>query len=146
MSLFFKGEKVEAVLFSPLQGKMMYNGKPAAGAKIKLWVAWKDKEGETELYYVDDQGNFNIPKKTVIYKDNPLVQLSVGQEVTVEYQGKEILIWKAGKSSSHLFGELGGQPVGLTCELANNEEMTAHLDHALVKTLCKWQHLKTLED
>ncbi len=145
MSIFFKGKKVEAVLFSPLEGKMTYQGKPAAGATIKLWVAWKDKEGETEIYYTDDQGNFKIPQKTVVYNDNPLAQLSVGQEVTVEYQGKEILIWSAGKSSSHLFGELGGQPIGVTCELTN-EKMTAHLDHALVETLCEWQHLKALED
>jgi len=36
MSIFFKGKKVEAVLFSPLEGKMTYQGKPAAGATIKL--------------------------------------------------------------------------------------------------------------
>ncbi len=145
MSFFFKGQEVEAVLFSPLEGKITYQGKPAAGAKIKLWVAWKDEEGETEFYYVDDQGNFSIPKKIVTYKENPLVQLSVGQEITVEYQGKEILIWSAGKSSSHLFGELGGKPIGLSCELTN-EQMTPHLDHSLAKTLCEWKQLESLED
>ena len=143
MSFFFKGKEVEAVLFSPLEGTLTYQGKPAANAKLKLWIAWKDQEGETDVYYADDQGHFTIPKKTVRYKDNPLVQLSVGQEITVEYQGRETLIWRVGKISSHLFGELGGRPVGLTCELTN-EEMTAHLDHALVKTLCEWQELKAL--
>ncbi|MEW5756921.1 MAG: DUF6795 domain-containing protein [Pseudomonadota bacterium] len=145
MSIFFKGKEVEAVLFSPLEGKITYQGKPAAGAKIMRWVAWKDTDGETDVFYADNQGKFNIPKKTIIYKENPLVQISIGQELTVEYQGKRTLIWKAGKSSSHLFGELGGQPVGLTCELTK-EEMTAHLEHALVETLCEWENLKSYKE
>ncbi len=145
MSIFSKGQEVEAVLFSPMEGKMTYNGKPAAGASIKLWVAWQDKEGETDEYTVDDNGYFSIPKKTVTYKANPLSQISVGQEVIVKYEGREILIWKAGKSNTYLFGELGGQPIGLTCELTK-DEMSAHFEYALVKTLCEWQHLEKLED
>ena len=145
MSFFFKGEEVEAVLFSPMEGKITHQGKPAADAKLKLWTAWKDKTSETEFYYADEHGYFSIPKKTVIYKHTPLAQLSIGQEVTVEYQGKEFLIWKAGKSSLHLFGELGGQPVGFICELTN-ENMNAHLDHALIETRCEWRQLNQMEE
>lgn len=36
MAIFFGGEKVEAVLFSPLEGKLTFEGKPASGAKINL--------------------------------------------------------------------------------------------------------------
>lgn len=145
MSLFFGGEKVEAVLFSPLEGKLTFKGKPAAGAKIKLWFAWKDQEGESEYFTADDKGYFSIPKKTVVYKQNPLAQISIGQTVTVDFNGQEYLIWRGGKSSTHLYGELGGQPKNLTCELTT-EEMDAHLEHALIETLCKWDELTKEDD
>lgn len=140
MSLFFGGEKVEAVLFSPLEGKLTFKGNPASGAKIKLWFAWKDQEGESEHFTADDNGYFSIPKKTVTYKQSALAQISIGQMVTVDFNGQEYLIWRGGKSSTHLNGELGGQPKNLTCELTT-EEMDAHLEHALIETLCKWEEL-----
>jgi hypothetical protein len=97
MSLFFGGEKKEAVLFSPLEGKLTFKGKPAAGARLKLWTAWKDQEGESEYFTADDEGFFFIPEKTIAYKQNPLSQMSIGQTVTVEYNGQEYLIWRGGQ-------------------------------------------------
>ncbi len=140
MSLFFGGEKKEAVLFSPLEGKLTFNGKPAAGAKLKLWLAWKDQKGEHEYFTADTEGFFSIPQKTVLYKQNPLAQISIGQMLTVEFNGEEYLIWKAGKTSTHLFGELGGRPENVVCELTK-EEMDTHLDHSLLETLCVWENL-----
>lgn len=140
MSLFFGGEKAEAVLFSPLEGQLTFNGKPAAGAKIKLWLAWKDQEGESEYFTTDDNGYFTIPKKTVMYKKNPLAQISIGQTLTVEYNNQQVLIWKAGKTSIHLYGELGGRPEGITCELTR-DEMDAYLEKSLLETTCVWKHL-----
>ena len=122
MSFFFKGQEVEAVLFSPLEGKITYQGKPAAGAKIKLWVAWKDEEGETESYQTDDQGNFSIPKKTMTYKRNPLAQLVIKQRLTVFFEGKEFDIWEFSKMEEAIYTELGGRPENLTCELTNDEK------------------------
>lgn len=142
MSLFFGGEKKEAVLFSPLEGKLTFNGKPAAGAKLKLWLAWKDQEGESEYFSVDDNGFFSIPKRTVTYKENPLAQMSIGQMATVEFNGENYLIWRGGKSNTHIYGELGGRPENVTCELTK-EELDAHLDHALIKTRCVWKSLNT---
>jgi hypothetical protein len=137
MSIFFGGEKTEVVLFSPLEGKLTYNGKPAAGAKLRLWIAWKDQEGETESFTADEHGQFSIPKRTTVYRKTPLAQLSVGQTITVEYSGNEYLIWKAGKSSPELYGELGGRPQNVHCELTK-QEMDVHLEHSLLETLCEW--------
>ena len=142
MSLFFGGEKVKAVLFSPLSGQITYKGKPASGAVLKLWIAWKDQEGETEIFNTDEDGNFSIPAKIIEYKSSTLAQISIGQMITVEYKGGEYTIWKAGKSSTHLYGELGGRPENLVCELSK-EEMDTHLDSALLETLCVWTKLNT---
>jgi hypothetical protein len=143
MTLIFGGEKIEAVLFSPLEGQVTFNGKPAAGAKLKLWLAWKDQAGGTEVFYADQNGYFSIPKKVVQYRQNPLAQISIGQTVTAEYQGRDYLIWKGGKSSTHLYGELGGKPIQVTCELTE-DEMQPFLEHALVETICQWKSLEKI--
>lgn len=140
-----KGEEVDAVLFSPLEGQLLYRGQPASGAVLSRWVAWKDRKGEIDTFEADEQGYFSIPKKTVRYRDNPLVQISIGQSVRVQYKGEEVEIWSAGKSSIHLYGELGGRPIELTCELTRTE-MDHHLDFALVGTLCQWNDFEPVEE
>jgi len=145
MSFLFGGEKVEAVLFSPLAGKITYKGKPASSAVLKLWIAWKDQKGETEIFNADEEGNFSIPANIIKYKSSALAQISIAQMITVEYKGGEYTIWKAGKSSTHLYGELGGRPEGLVCELTK-EEMDTHLDNSLLETLCVWTKLDSEKD
>jgi len=144
MSIFFKGKEVEAVLFSPLEGKMTYQGKPAAGATIKLWVAWKDKEGQTEEYTVGDNGDFSIPKKTVVYKANPLAQLVIKQKLTVFFEGQEFNIWALSKMEEAVFTELGGKPINFTCELTNDEK-TVRGNRSLGGTRCTWESLEKVE-
>lgn len=138
MSLFFGGEKVEAVLFSSLEGKLTVEGKPAAGAKIKLWFAWKDKEGEFHHYTADDNGFFSIPVHTVSYKQNFLAQLVVSQEITVEHKGKEYEMWSMSKMDPAEFTELGVKPVNLRCELTNELE-TIRGNNSLGGTVCNWE-------
>ncbi|MGQ9425241.1 DUF6795 domain-containing protein [Gilvimarinus sp. F26214L] len=138
----FKGEKVEAVLFSPLEGTLLYRGEPAAGATLKRWVAWKDERGEVDTFIADDNGRFELPEKTARYRDDPLAQISIGQSVTVEYGGESFKIWDAGKSTTDLYGELGGRPIGLKCEITRRE-VDHHVDIGLVSTICQWDRLET---
>jgi len=140
MSLFTKGKEVEAVLFSPLEGKITYQGKPVTGAKIKLKVAWKDQDGETEFYQTDNQGNFNIPKKTMTYTENPLVQLVIKQRLTVFFENQEFYIWRLSKMEEAIFTELGGRPINLICELTNDER-TVRGNGSLGGTRCTWDAL-----
>lgn len=140
MSLFFGGEKVEAVLFSPLEGKLTFNGKPASGAKIKLWFAWKDQEGEFHHYTADENGFFSIPAHTASYKQNFLAQLVISQEITVEHEGQTYEMWVMSKMDPAAFTELGGEAVNLICELTN-ELTTIRGNHSLGGTACTWDSL-----
>ena len=140
MSFFFKGEEVEAVLFSPMEGKITYQGKPAAVAKLKLWTAWKDKTGETEFYYADEHGVFSIPKKTMTYQRNPLAQLVIKQRITVYFEGQEFIMWEFSKKEEAEFTELGGKPINLTCELTDDER-TVRGNRSLGGTNCIWDAL-----
>jgi len=144
LNLFNKGKKIEAVLFSPLEGVITFEGRPASGAKIKRKVAWKDKEGEIDYFTTDEKGHFSIPIKTAEYRDSPYAQISIRQKLTVEFKGKEYMIWRAGKSTTHLYGELGGRPVNLVCELTK-EKLDFHPGFSLLKTLCVWNELDQSE-
>jgi hypothetical protein len=140
MSLFFGGEKVEAVLFSPLEGKLTFNGKPAAGAKIDLWIKWKNTEGEHFDFTADENGFFHIPQKVASYKESALAQIVITQEITVEYSNESYLIWTLSKTSTHQFGELGGKASNLTCELTNDLE-AIRTDDILMGTSCSWDSI-----
>ena len=140
MSLFFGGEKKEAVLFSPLEGKITFNGKPAAGAKVKLWFAWQDKEGEFFYYNTDENGFFKIPGHTTTYKETPLAQLVITQEIIVEHEGKPYEMWSMSKMDPSIFSELGGEPINLRCELTN-DLTTVRGNHSLGGTACTWDSL-----
>lgn len=138
MGLFFGREKVEAVLFSPLEGKITVEGKPAAQAKLKLWYGWKDTKGETFHYTADDDGFFKIPKHTAMYKPFFLAQLVISQELTVEYEGTSHQVWLMSKKDPAEFTELGAKPINLTCEL-NNELTTVKGIWSSGGTKCKWE-------
>lgn len=141
MSLFSKAKEVEITLFSPLEGNITYGGKPAAGAKIKLWIKWKDQDGETQVFTADDNGQFKIPGIKSTYKDNPLAQLVITQEITVEYEGNSTLIWTLSRTSSDEFGELGGVPSSFTCELSD-ELAVYKIDETSLATNCQWELAK----
>lgn len=138
MSLFFGGEKSEIVVFSPLEGRLLFKGDPAPNADISVWISWKDKKGETLHYKTDENGYFSIPQKTALYKDNALVQLVITQEITVEYGGENHLIWTLSKTDGGLNVEFGGEPKNLTCELTEGLN-TIRTDEVLMGTKCNWE-------
>lgn len=137
MPLFFGRKKVEAVIFSPLEGHLTFEGRPAAGAKIKLWYAWKDTKGETFHYIADNNGFFKIPKHTSMYKPFFLAQLVISQELTVEYEGIPHQVWLMSKKDPAEFTELGVNPTNLICELSNELAIIRSIE-SLGGTKCTW--------
>lgn len=141
MSLFFGGEKKEVVLFSPLEGKITFQGKPLVNAKIKLHLSWKDQTGESFYYTTDKDGFFKIPKHTSEYKESPLAQLVIRQELTVEHSGNTYEMWVMSKMKPAEFTELGGEAVGVVCEISN-ELTTVRGIGSLGGVACTWELLK----
>lgn len=136
MAFFNKAEK-EAVLFSPLEGHLLFNGKPASNAKITLWIKWKDIKGDFFHFKADENGYFSIPEKKSYYKENPLAQIVITQEITVEYNNETYLIWTLSKTSTLIYEEFGGKPDNLKCELLDDLEAT-RTNNILMGTNCKW--------
>ena len=107
-------------------------------------MAWKDKEGQTKHYIVGENGEFNIPKKTVMYNANPLTQLLIKQKLTVFFEDQEFDIWTLSKMEEAAFTELGGKPINLTCELTNDER-TVRGNRSLGGTKCTWESLEEVK-
>lgn len=142
MSLLFG---TDVVLFSPLEGQITYEGKPVENAQIIRLVRWKDKAGKTEVFNADESGYFKIPLMRDKVRIPPLVEFVVHQRLTVVVDEKEYVIWAMGKGSTDLFGELGGKPEGLTCELTDSRERI-EVDDGLLVTSCKWEQIVSTED
>jgi hypothetical protein len=131
----------EVVIFSPMQGQITHNGKPVANAKITRWLKWKDPEGETEIFYTDENGYFELPIKTDVVTLGKFTTFVMHQEINVLHNDEKFPIWVMGKSSKEKFGELGGVPTNLHCELANDISRV-EVENGLLGTTCTWTLIK----
>ena len=137
MSLLFG---TEVVLFSPMEGKITFEGKPAANAKIVRTIIWKGDAGETDTFYTSEDGSFTLPLKRTKVRIPPLAEFVLTQEVSVLYEGKEFIIWVKSKQELGEYGELGGRPENLRCELTDDEVYLEDFN-GLFTTSCKWDSI-----
>jgi len=131
----------EVVLFSPMEGKLTFEGKPAANAKIVRTIIWKGDEGETDTFYTSEDGSFALPLKRTKVRIPPLAEFRVIQEINVFYENQEFMVWVKGKSDTTEFGELGGIPQNLRCELTD-ESVRIDDFGDLFGTSCKWDSIE----
>jgi len=136
----------EVVVSSPLEGILTINGKPASDIKIERKLSWHDKSESVEDFVVtNSQGHFTLPLVKKSIKISNLVHFVVSQEINAIHNGEKVLIWYMGKSSKIEFGELGGEPVNLKCELSSDEIVTRDYKNPLM-TRCTWDSLKPSEE
>jgi hypothetical protein len=141
MSIFENNSKrLKVVLFSAMEGKITFEGKSLPNTKIELWTAWEDKDGQTDVFYSDEEGRFTIPEKSVMYKPFFLVQLVIKQKLTVFHEGEPTMVWYFSKKEPDAYTELDGRPEGLICELSD-DPVIIRGNRSAGKTLCKWDTL-----
>lgn len=110
------------VIFSAVQGRVLDNGKPVAGAQIERefkW-AWKDETG-TDATTTGADGAFALP---AIERSSFLGSLLphepvIRQSITIRHAGKAYEAWLHNKHSYADNAELGGRPIRLVCRLEN---------------------------
>ncbi|GLR71926.1 hypothetical protein GCM10007852_28340 [Agaribacter marinus] len=111
------------VLFSPVSGVVELNGEPVEGANIVHNYKWKD-EVFSEEKMTDPSGEFSFPVKTQqsffwsMFPHNP----AIGQELTINYQGKSYTAWRFKKGNYELNSENDGLPLKMRCELSETEK------------------------
>ena len=130
----------EVVLFSPMEGVITYEGKPASNAKITRRIIWKGDEGESDTFYTSDNGEFSLPIKKDKVRIPLLGEFVLTQELSVFYEGQEFFIWFRQKQDLDEYGELGGIPLNFRCELT--EKRIGQEDYiGLFSTSCKWDSI-----
>lgn len=135
----------EVVLFSPMEGKITYEGKPAANATIVVHLFWKDDVGEKEEFHTNANGEFNIPIKKTKVRIPPLAEFVVTQQITVLFNEEEFVIWSKATSGTDKYGGLGGIPQNIRCELTEKRVKQQNFD-GLFSTSCKWDSMTTQGD
>lgn len=127
----------EVVLFSPMEGVMTYEGIPVANAKITRLIIWKGDEGETDTFYTSDNGEFKLPIKKAKVRIPAFAEFVLTQEISVFYEEQEFSVWVKAKQDLNEYGELGGKPINLRCELTDKRTRLENFD-GLFATSCKW--------
>ncbi len=136
----------EVVLSSPLAGLLTYQEKPVTGIKIVRKLSWFDGDESFEDFVVtDSKGHFTLPVIRKTLKLSSLVPLIVSQEIHAIHRGEHILLWVMGKDSKIEYGELGGKPVNLRCELTSERRITRDYNTPMM-TRCTWDSLEPWED
>ncbi len=131
----------DVVLFSPMEGIITYKGQPAANAKITRTIIWKGDEGETDTFHTAENGEFKLPIKEAKVRIPLLGEFVLTQELVVFYEGEEFAIWGKSKRDLGEYGELGGEPQNLSCELTD-EVVRLEGYNGLFGTSCKWDFIK----
>src|SRR5690554_605838 len=137
MSMFSESEQ-EVILFSPIEGVITYEGRPAVGAKVARTVSWKDSKGETETTVTNEIGRFSFSPKKDSFKHNSVVQFVAHQQIFVVFEGKEYQIWGNGKLEKEEYAEFGGKPKNLRCELTQEPDRV-DTKNGWVVTSCQWE-------
>ena len=140
MSLFSKSKEI--VLASTMEGVLTYQGKPAGGVKLVRKLRWYDGDESAEDFVVTNpKGHFTLPIVKKVLEVSGYVHFVVSQEIIALHRGEQIIIFAMGKSSKIEYGELGGKPVNLRCELTS-DELISHKYNTPLLTRCTWDSLE----
>lgn len=124
------------VMWSAMKGRVLMNGKPAAGAVLKrdFFWHWKSENG-TDQTTADAAGEFAFPtieRRSLtagLMPHEPVVE----QVMTIEFGGKSYKAWGYFKHDYDLNGENKGRPIDVICRLEAQRAV-----HGEVNGLCEF--------
>lgn len=142
--MFSKPKTENYVIFSPMEGVLMQNGKPLANTKIIRRLRWNgNDEGLVEEFTTDGRGHFSLPIHEEALALGMLNQFVGKAELSVNIHDDIILIWYNNKLLPEAFAETGGQLDELACDL-DSEEIPVYIGGSSVPnilTRCRWKNM-----
>lgn len=134
MSLFDIGK---VCVFSEVEATLLHDGKPVSGATVTRTWSWDEHTSDTAV--TDENGRFSF---SAVYQRSfkPLLplEISITQQLSTTYDGKEYILWRGAKRDGEERSELDGAPFNITCELTNEERLIDSYRSPIL-TLC---HIK----
>jgi hypothetical protein len=107
------------VIFSTVQGTVLLQGKPVAGAVVERQFEW-DNEKAADRVSTGADGSFSLPavtRKSSFMERFLSSEPMVKQTILVTHEGKAHKAWFHFKRNYDDNGELGGRPIRMTCRL-----------------------------
>lgn len=123
-------------LFSAISGTITLDGKPVANARL---VRTGDREGaKVDETVTDENGYFAfLPMyERTITKFLPQ-EFVASQLIIVHHNGKQYAMWSGVKRKKEENTEARGQPLVVTCEL-NQDENLKIVEGSPIHSLCSW--------
>lgn len=109
------------VLFSEVQGTVLKDGRPVAGAELVQNVEWSGHGPDLPARRVvtDERGAFRFApiESRAGWRRLLPAQPMVLQTIVIRAGGFEYLAWRHGKDSYDTESEIEGRPLRLVCEL-----------------------------
>lgn len=112
------------VLFSEVNGQVVDQGKPVAGAIVTRYYRWSWLNREaTDQTVTDNEGRFsfksvNTRSITALFPHQPYIS----QKLEIHIGKKVYEAWRTGKMNYDSNGELQGKPIDIICELDKEPE------------------------
>jgi len=123
-------------VFSEVKAVLTRDGEPLKN--VEVIRKWEWKELKEEKTYTDENGVFTFPAifESSVTRLLP-IELVTGQALFVKENDIETKFWSHSKRKPEENTEFNGNPIDLTCELNNEQEIHKH-SGALMRTLCSW--------
>lgn len=112
------------ILFSPVSGTIVKDGKPCIGATLEQRVRSPYGEDKSIRATTDADGKFSFEEITEskgLFSFLPS-EFVASQQITIVYDGDEYLGWAHSKRSDKRFSESDGKPFTLQCDLGKPPE------------------------
>ncbi|MEY4589394.1 MAG: hypothetical protein RL497_1470 [Pseudomonadota bacterium] len=133
--------KEDVVLFSRVQGKLFFEGKPVVSAKVIRRYIYDTKDPIEDFCITNNSGEFDFP--SVVRKNTSvsgLTQFVSHQEMVVEFRGNVYPIWGHGKMEKAENSEYDGFFKKLKCNI-DDELVRMRLNNRdLVLTNCVFEN------
>jgi hypothetical protein len=113
------------VIFSALQGQLLLNGQPVAGAELvrEFNWAWKEENG-SDRTRSDAQGRFSFPaieRRSLLGSLLPH-EVVIDQRIWLQHQGKSYDLWLSFKRNYKPNSENEGRPIQVVCHLERSPQ------------------------
>ena len=132
MSIFGVGK---TCVFSSVNIRLLNNGEPVSNAKVTR--KWDWNKGDSDESVTNNDGNVSFP---AVYESSVSrllpIELVIGQQLSVQINGKEEVFWVNSKREPEENAEYGGAQFQVVCELSDDDVLIEDYGSLMV-TKCK---------
>ncbi|MFA7555963.1 MAG: DUF6795 domain-containing protein [Spongiibacteraceae bacterium] len=139
--MFAKRSTENFVIFSPLEGTLVQNGRPLVDTKIIRRLSWNgNEEGLIHEFTTDKNGYFKLPIYEEALSLGILNQFVGKADLEINTGSENIYLWTSSKFFPEIFTETNGQITDLVCDI-NAEEIAVPMGPTSILTRCRWKNM-----